>query len=333
MRKFANKKNGDITNEQRISLFALAHGIGIFSSSGKESEIATNFILENILNNYSLAELHQKVSGWDCNGVPYNSEFAKFFIKYFKEYDLFSARNSENEENISHYLSAVHNRFREIQNVFPYKKIQTRKKNEMLTPKLIIDAISRIQYANVAENCEKFSQTIKRFGYSQKEYDILQNWYLTGLKLKENYLNVNPDGTIFNIRYELLEKSNPLCAVLGNITNCCQVVNDSGKHCLRYGMTKPNSSFVVFKQNENIIGQAWIWYDEQNRQLTLDNIEIPYSYYVKVLEKGEYKQDLLNCIERFCKNIMQKMNEEQYYVDAVTIGLGYNKIAIDLIKN
>lgn len=332
LRKIANQKNREITDEQRKSFFTFAHALGVFSESGKESEIATNFIAGKILEKYSLAELHQKLSGWDSANTPYCSEFAKFFIKYYDEYNLLNSENMESEKELANYMPAIHNRFAEVISTFPHKKVQTRQRSEQITPDLVLNVVSQVEYENVEKGCEKLAQTVKRFGYTQKEYEILQTWFLIGLKEKENMLKVDADKSEYMVQYELMQKSNPLCAVLGNITNCCQVVNDNGKHCLRYGITMPNSNFVVFKMQEHIIGQAWIWYDEQTKQVTLDNIEMPASLIEKVLKNAEIKDAFLMCVERFCLNIMQKMNENQNMVDAVTIGLGYNKIGVELVK-
>ena len=46
----------------------------------------------------------------------------------------------------------------------------------------------------------------------------------------------------------------PMCAVLGNIRNCCQVLGGAGESCVKYGMTRPNSRFITLNYKGKIIG-------------------------------------------------------------------------------
>ena len=79
------------------------------------------------------------------------------------------------------------------------------------------------------------------------------------------FISADIKGDNNTISYKLLEKDNPLGAVLGNITNCCQVAGGSGESCVKYGMSKPNSKFMIFSISDTIIGQSWVWYDEKTK--------------------------------------------------------------------
>ncbi len=126
------------------------------------------------------------------------------------------------------------------------------------------------------------------------------------------------------VRYEFLEKTDPLGAVLGDITNCCQRFGSSGEKCVEYGMSRGNSGFVIFSKGEHVLGQAWIWYDEQAKQVTLDNIEVPSSVLNIVKDYECLQHEIVECLERLGQGILDEMNKDKFKVSCVTIGLGYN---------
>ncbi len=133
------------------------------------------------------------------------------------------------------------------------------------------------------------------------------------------------------VTYEMLDKSNPLGAVVGNITNCCQRCNGAGSGCVEYGMTKPNSSFIVFRNKGAILGQAWVWYDEKNKQVTLDNIEVPDSKLNIVEKDKKVQKQFVKTLLRLRDGFVKEMGEDK--VKTVTIGTGYNNINHVLNKN
>ncbi len=133
------------------------------------------------------------------------------------------------------------------------------------------------------------------------------------------------------ITYELIEKSNAMGAVLGNMTNCCQVLNGAGESCLKYGMTEPNSGFVAFRNEEKLIGQAWVWYDEKEKTVCLDNIEVP-TKMLEILRKDSVMQNqFIYCLIRLKNGVQTAMGKDK--VNKVTIGLGYNDISKVLEQN
>lgn len=133
------------------------------------------------------------------------------------------------------------------------------------------------------------------------------------------------------ITYELLEKSDAIGAVLGNMTNCCQVLNSAGESCLKYGMTEPNSGFVTFRIGDKLIGQAWVWYDEKEKTVCLDNIEVP-TKMLEILRKDSVMQNqFIDCLIRLKNGVQTAMGKDK--VNKVTIGLGYNDISKVLEQN
>jgi len=171
---------------------------------------------------------------------------------------------------------------------------------------------------------------------------LLQEWYLTAISIPKEDLSIvcKKDDEDESITYEVLEKSDPLGAVIGSRTDCCQVVgNPNGGKCVEYGMTQPNSTFIAFRQGERLIGQAWVWYDKETGQVTLDNIEVPDAVMSDLKRFEGMREGVIDCINRLGVNLVKSMNanfEEQgktERVNKVTIGLGCNDFKRFLLSN
>ncbi|MBQ8749484.1 MAG: leucine-rich repeat domain-containing protein [Clostridia bacterium] len=342
--KLANMSN-DIN---KSSLFDIAHALGVFSPDGKESKIAKDYIIENIINKYDEETIHQLFSGINSYGTPYNSEYAKFFMLYFSENPHFMQYKDEETGETIDYIAMSCNAFNRVQKLYPNKKVVTRNDNERLTPELVRKALVYKQYKNVDERAEDFASVIGKYGYSEPDYKILESWYLQGIAINSDDITfkIQKDAVLEEIEnepemvedsnepvevandnrvtYELLDKSNPLGAVLGVVTNCCQVLQGAGQACVEYGMTKPNSSFLVFRNQGVIIGQAWVWYDEKSGQVTLDNIEVPVKHMEEINKNKDLQKEFINCLLRVKQGFEQAMGKDK--VKQVTIGQGYNDI-------
>ena len=147
----------------------------------------------------------------------------------------------------------------------------TRQDRERLTPELAMKVLANKKYENVDENAQNLATKVGKLGYNQEQFELLQKWFLTAISIPKEDLQIvcKEDNQDELVTYEVLQKEDPLGAVIGSLTNCCQVVGDNAQGCVEYGMTQPNSTFIVFRQGERIIGQAWVWYDKQTKQLTL----------------------------------------------------------------
>ena len=120
-------------------------------------------------------------------------------------------------------------------------------------------------------------------------------------------------------------------AVLGNITNCCQVIDGSGEACLKYGMTMPNSCFLTFNYKDKIIGQSWVWYDEGSQTICLDNIEVPNRYCDEIKSNKMIQKSFTECLLRLENNFKKTMVNKGFEVKSVTVGKGCNDIG-DLLE-
>ena len=331
------KSSGVTDSLDKEILFKLAHALGVFSENGKESQIATEY-LKALVKTQKYHDNIREFYNFDSYNTPYNSQFAKFFMKYFTTQDDFLiSKDVLDGRNIS-FLVECHDKFNQVLKIYPNKKILTRQDSERLTPQLVLSAVIGMRYSNVNKNAVELAEIASRFNISQKEFELLQNWFLEGLKVKNSMiLKIAPDVLLEKkevdqnfISYEFLDKSSPLGAVLGNITNCCQTVSGWARSCLEHGMTQTNSGFVVFKNAQDILGMSWVWFDKETKQITLDNIEVPNIWLAKIKASRELQYYFCECLNRLVYGIELGMGTEN--ISRITIGKGYNDIKYLLSK-
>jgi hypothetical protein len=91
-----------------------------------------------------------------------------------------------------------------------------------------------------------------------------------------------------------------------------------------YGITKPNSGFIKFTFDDQIVGQSWVWYNEQSKVVCLDNIEIPTIWLNKFKKSKNLTKSFQQCLIRLANAFINKMEKNGCKVDKVTVGAGYN---------
>lgn len=332
------------TNEGRGSLFGLAHALGVFSNDGKESKEATDYIKMYVLDNYGEEQIHEMFN-FDSEKTPYNPEFAKFFMQNFHKNPRFLQSTDEITGITTDYMNATHDSFSKVLAAFPNKRVVTRQDNERLTPEIVCNFLNNTSYENVTEELMPLAKTVAKYGYSKEAFAKLSEWYKEGNSIPADKLRLfcetdpalqlqkTSGGGENVVTYELLDKKNPLGAVLGDITNCCQRANSVGGGCVKYGMAEPNSGFVVLRAGDKIIGQAWVWYDEKTKQITLDNIEVPHVAQQKIKQDTVLQQNVLKCLDRLGAGFFKGMKEKGLAVQQITIGKGYNDFNSILAQN
>ena len=327
LEEFAERNGKDklslnsLKKEPREDFFKLCYISGLFSKDSKERLAAEKFIREKIIQNYSEDKLHEKFSGLNTKQNGFNPKFAEFLIENFHENFLIQDTYDYENENVTvNYFSEAYNKFNEILKSFPNAEIRTNTDRDRLTEKDVISFLQNTKYDNVRYG--NLAEVVGRYGYSQEQFETLQKWFEEGIQKGSN-LSAFPDDSDGEIKFELLEKDNPLGAVLGNITNCCQRIDDAGESCVEHGISDPNGGFVVFKYENRIIGQAWVWYNKSMGKLCFDNIEIPNSAKDLVKKNGKEFKD---CLTRAAKSISESMTKAGHKVSLVTMGKGYNDL-------
>lgn len=309
--------------EQVSSFFKLCYVLGVFNESTTIRDNAVNFIRENIIGKLNGSYIHARFDGFDLNN-GFNKEYAEFFIKYYKGKG-FMIYVDEDDDKID-LMAASYNNFKNVKKVYPNKTLYTNRDADLLLPEHVMNAVGTREYVYIDEGNEEFALAVGRYGYTQQQFEKLQDWYNKGKEIKEMKLFISEDKEINGITYKLLSKDDPRGAILGNITNCCQIIDGAGQSCVEYGMTNPNSGFITFNYKSKIIGQAWVWYDEVSKTVCLDNIEIPHRYLEKINQNKTIQKSFIDCLLRMEKGFKEDMNKRGLKVDKVTIGEGYNDI-------
>lgn len=310
-------------DENKASFFKLCYVLGLFSESTSIRDRAVKFLNEKIVNIIDGYHIHERFDGFDLNN-GFNEEYAEFFMKYYDYWNFMKAKDEYDDE--IDLMAASYNNFKNVKKVYPNKTLHTNRKADLLLPKHVMNAVRLVEYYDVDPENKDFAIEVGKYGYSQKQFERLQDWYNTGKSIKEMKLFISKDENEEGITYKLLNKEAPLNAVLGNITNCCQVLGGMGESCVEYGMTKPNSGFIIFYYKDRIIGQAWVWYDETSKTLCLDNIEVPHKYLEKIEHNKAIQNSFIECLLRIEENFKKEMNKKGLKVERVTIGKGYNDI-------
>lgn len=324
--KLVKESNVEKSSEAVTSFFKLCYVLGVFSESTSIRDNAVNFIRENIVGKLTGDTIHSKFDGFALeNG--FNKEYADFFMHYYTNSRDFLKTTDEYGEEID-LTCASYNNFNQVKKVYPNKTLNTNRRADLLLPEHVINVVGAAQYDDVDEDNEEFALVVGKYGYTQEQFEKLQEWYNKGKSINQRDIKlfVSKDEKNNGITYDLLKKDDPRNAILGNITNCCQIVDGAGEECVEYGMTKPNSGFITFNYKDKIIAQAWVWYDEVSKVVCLDNIEVPHKYLKRINENKEIKKSFIDCLLRIESNLKKEMNKHGLEVKKVTIGKGYNDV-------
>ena len=323
------KESGITYIENLNSFFKLCYVLGVFSESTSTRDKAVDFIKENIIGKLNGEIIHSKFDGFVLDN-GFNKDYADFFIKYYntKDFMIYKEEDEWGDEEEIDLIAASYNNFKNVKKIYPNRVLNTNRRADLLLPEHVINAINTVEYEDVEEDNEEFAKVVGRYGYTQEQFEILQNWYNKAKHIpkKEMKLFIANDNHEDGITYELLSKQDPRNAILGNITNCCQVLGGAGEDCVEYGMTKPNSGFITFNYKDKIIAQSWVWYDKKNKIVCLDNIEVPHKYLEKINQNKSIKKSFIACLLRIDKCFKEEMNMKGFEVKKVTIGQGYNDI-------
>lgn len=311
--------------------------LGLFEGGIKTKE-AMQFVEENIIE-INPNKMHERFGSLNVRELGYNEEFAKFYMKnYTKDESAHFLQVYDKSEDsdwieLFDYTASAYNNWAQVKEAYPNKTViadrEHASENNNLTPEDVINALMASRYENVHAGNEEMVEMVCRYGYSQEDFDELQDLY-------EKAKNIDPeqmilraeadDENVKGVKYSLLAKDDPEALILGEKTNCCQTINNAGRSCVKYGETKENSGFVKFSLDGKIVGQSWVWYNKDTGVVCLDNIEIP-TVWLKKLKNKEFENSFIDCLTRTAKAFKREMGKCGYVVKAVTIGAGYNDLS------
>ena len=342
--------NGQEKYNSLVDLMKIYYALGGFSEKQGEREEAFKYVENHVARCHDKEkspqdigeEIHRRFSGLVLKGA-YNPDFAKFFMRYYHENPDFMMFNIDDHEQ--DYLCKAHNNFALIQSIFPNKVVTGNTKRDLLSPEFVAEHCDIVKYNNIDKGNEALAMLVGRYGYSQDQFDEMQGIYNVAKGLKDKYVIQADRAKAENgISFRVLEKDDPLGFVLGDITNCCQRIGEAGGSCVDDGYRNPNAGFLVFEEeikDENgqptgeyqILAQAYIWYDPENKTVCYDNIEIP-TKILKALREGKQlsTEGLMKSLTESADAIMSAMNRNGVEVKKVTTGQGYNDLREELEK-
>ena len=277
--------------------------------------------------------------------------FGAFELKYDADFREFLLANMDKIMTSPQYVSLVAS----IQRQF--SDIKAVNSNRTLTLELAISYVQTNKYSPVNVGNERAAEISAIAGYSQADFDTLQQIYNYG---KQRTFSSIPriekktEKTSGKYIYETLRLDDPLAMAIGTLTDCCQELNNCAEVCMEHSMVDKNGRVFVIKDEQgNIVAQSWVWRNKD--VLCFDNIEIPDKAFARAVKENPnlgrkgftdevfeiYKQaaqDLIEADEVVYKKLFEngKIAQEQYdglRLGKVTVGLGYNDIAESLKQN
>lgn len=270
---------------------------------------------------------------FDSFTMEYNPDFVKFFNDNVEEI----LSNSEYTKNIA----TIQRQFREI--------VRTNA-GRRLTLEVAQDYIKSIAYTDIEIGNEGVAEQAKIVGYSQKDFEAIQNLFNEG-ETRDFSSIPRIQGKTKGYTYEMLRCDDPLALTIGTLTDCCQEIRGAGQTSMEHSVVSPDGRvFVVRDEEGKVVAQSWFWRNQYTG--CFDNIEIPdriFELYKKQHpDKGEkgltadvlevYKkaaQELMKEDARVYKELLENgtITKEQYdalLLGRVTIGAGYNNIKMAL---
>lgn len=299
----------------------------------KSRELLRTFMEKNNLSMViSAAKAHTLFGAFD---LIYDRDFREFLLKNLEVFIT-------TPEYVK-YISSIQKQF---------QLIKTMNSNRVLTPELAVSFVQENKFENIEVGNEELSRVSSVAGYTQAEFDTLQQIYNYG---KSRVTSSIPriEGTKGIYSYEILRLTDPLAIAIGTLTDCCQELGNAAEVCMEHSMVdKHGRVFVIRDEEGNIVAQSWVWRNKD--VLCFDNIEIPDKAFVRA-ERGTipktkqefakevydvYKQaaqDLIAKDEEVYKTLLEQglITQEQYdglRLGKITVGLGYNDIAEALNK-
>lgn len=278
-------------------------------------------------------EAHQLFGGF---ALKYDKDFREFLLKNFDEI--------RSNPEYTKYVSSVQKQF---------DSIKAFNSNRTLTWDLAVSFVQSNKYMDVNVGNDKVAEISAIAGYSQDDFNTLQQIYNYG---KTRTFNSIPriEKSTEKYTYEMLRLDDPLAMAIGTLTDCCQELGNCAEVCMEHSMVDKNGRVFIIKDNQgNIVAQSWVWRNKD--VLCFDNIEIPDKAFARATKEspelgrkgftdevfGIYKQaahDLIEADEVMYKELLEsgKITQEQYdglRLGKITVGLGYNDIAESLKNN
>ncbi len=318
------KKEYQANNYEKMEgIVSLGYILGLFDSKESTSEKALNYIIEYFLNKGITAnELHTTYGAIDLK-KGYNKQFADFFMQHY-------AKDSQAfiEQDLGTDMTGeLFERFDEVLESRPEKRIKTRTRNKLLTP---IDAMASI--TNVKVDKEKFGskiederylrliQLLMKFGASEDELRWAIRLYEQALLIDEQKVII---PNIEDLKTSLMKfnshlKNDPQAFLSGRKTNCCSRYGGFAEDRLTHVITDLNWRYITFTSANRTFFDGLVWYDKEEKVVCIDNVEGQFSKMDK--NNTESIPMMADAILRYADGIYYKMRELNIPCIKVNVG-------------
>lgn len=337
LEKTLKEENIKVDNANLFEYFYSLKEYGIYKINFKPRHCPkTSRILRTILENYdelpimTPEKLEKIFKNFDYKN---NEEFRNFFLKHF----------SSIIENSKYFelLSNVEKKFKEIKSY---------NNNRKLTLYNALSYISNEEYKNINYGNENLAKVSLLAGYSEKDFEVLQQIYNLGRKRTFSSI-AKIEKQYNNYHYEILRLDDPFALTIGALTDSCQKLGGLGESCMEHSVVDKNGRiFVVKDKFNNIVAQSWVWRNKDT--LCFDNIEVPLNaekrYELENNNTEKLESEILEVYQEAAKDLI-KIDEETYkklllnnYITQeeyeglklkkITVGKGYTDIREELCK-
>ncbi|MBQ8131131.1 MAG: hypothetical protein IJ193_01420, partial [Bacilli bacterium] len=212
----------------------------------------------------SPAKAHQLFGGFE---LKYDKDFREFFLNNFDKI-------LEDDDSPA-FLSSIQKQFQDI---------KVANSNRHLTWDLAVSYVQSNRYENVEVGNEKAAEVSAIAGYTQEEFDVLQQIYNYG-KTRIFHSIPRVKNQVGNYQYEVLKLNDPLAMAIGTLTDCCQEIGNAAEMCMEHSMVSNSGRiFIIKDEDNNIVAQSWLWRNKDT--ICFDNIEIPDRAFTRKVRDG-----------------------------------------------
>lgn len=309
--------------DEMEGIVSLGYILGLFDSKESTSEKAMNYIIDYFLKKGITAdELHTTYGAIDLK-KGYDKKFADFFMQNY-------AINSESfiEPDLGTNMTGeLFERFDEVLESRPEKRIKTRTINKLLTP---IDAMASITNIKIDreilgekaddERYIHLAQLLLKFGASSNEIKWAIDLYEQALAIDEQKVSIPQIEDLKScfMKFNSHLKSDPQAFVSGRKTNCCSRYGGYAQDRLTHVITDPNWRYVTFTSSNRTFFDGLVWYDKEEQVVCIDNVEGQFSKNDKKNTKSVAM--MADTVIRYADGIYSKMNELNIPCKKVNVG-------------
>ena len=233
-------------------------------------------------------KMHAIFDGMDMH---YKPGFYNFFVK--------NLETILQRQDIQKMLAKIQNQWEKIQEEFIGQEITF----DMCTAYL-----SNITYSNVQPQDIEIAKLSVNCNYDQSMFDQAVRLHQEQLKRTQSSIPaIGEDVSLENYTYQVLRLDDPAAIFVGELTNCCQVMNNAGESCMLHSIMSQNGRVLVVRDtNGKVVSQSWIW--RNKNVLCLDNVEtVQRDHHHKRLVSNE----ILNTIQRAAQEFIE-VDKEQF---------------------